>query len=87
MIHLCCKKRASMCGWLTSKLLLCGIGGMADALDLGSSAPCVWVQVPHPAPLMPRNKKGVLGGKMRGRKQGLIHGLPFNYHLCGLNGH
>ena len=21
------------------------------------------------------------------RTKGLIHGLPFNYHLCGLNGH
>ena len=29
---------------------ICGIGGMADALDLGSSVPDVWVQVPHPAP-------------------------------------
>ena len=29
---------------------ICGTGGMEDALDLGSSAQCVWVRVPRPAP-------------------------------------
>ena len=36
--------------------LICGIGGMADALDLGSSVPYVWVQVPHPAPIVREHK-------------------------------
>ena len=36
-------------------LKICGIGGMADAPDLGSGVPYVWVQVPHPAPQCLRN--------------------------------
>ena len=38
----------------TLKIILCQIGGMEDALDLGSNVLCVWVQVPHLTPNLDR---------------------------------
>ena len=56
-----------MCGPLTSKRLYARMAELEDAYDLGSYVSRRVGSSPTLGTITPRNKKGVLGGKMRGR--------------------